>query len=63
MSSVYDMKLDRQLGIPELPKPTATLAEQRAAAKALRVLYPGIKITLRSIRVEGGKRVVRELEV
>ena len=59
----YDMKLDRELGVPTLPKRSAILAEQKAAARALKVLYPGIKIRLFSIRTKGDTRVVLELQV
>jgi len=63
MPSLYDLKLDRELGKPTLPGPTALLKDQRAVARALRLLYPGIKITLRSVRMQGDKKIVRELEV
>ena len=59
----YNMKLDRELDAPMLPKPSAKLAEHKAAARALRLLYPGIKIRLFSIRVKGETRVVLELKV
>lgn len=42
----YELKLDRELGPPELPEPTASLREQRRAARALKVLYPGIEVRL-----------------
>ena len=59
----YNMKLDRELGTPVLPEPSAILAEQKAAARALKLLYPGIKIRLWSIRVRGDSRIVKELKV
>ena len=59
----YNMTLDRELGAPTLPKPSAILAEQKAAARALRLLYPGIRIKLSSVRVKGESRIVKELKV
>ena len=63
MSSLYDLKIDRDIGKPTLPQPSDPLRDQRAAVRALRVLYPGISAKLFSVRVQDGKRVVRELEV
>jgi len=63
MSSVYDLKIDRELGKPQLPKSTDPLRDQRAAVRALRILYPGVSAKLFSVRVQDGKRVVRELEI
>ena len=59
----YNIKLDRELGVPELPGPSASLAEQRAAIRALRLLYPGINARLFSVRTRGETRVVLELKV
>ncbi len=59
----YNMKLDRELDAPTLPRRSATLAEQKAVVRALKVLYPGIKIRLFSIRTRGDTRVVLELQV
>ena len=63
MAPLYNLKLDRTLGVPTLPEASDTLAKQRAVARALRLLYPGIGVELVSVRVQDGKRVVRELEV
>lgn len=64
MGVVYRIQLDRELGAPTLPEPTASLIDQKEAVRALKTLYPGIKIGLSSIRVlPSGKRVVRELQV
>ena len=63
MGSLIEMKLDRELGKPTLPKPTDPLVDHREAARALRVLYPGIKITGRSIRMQDGARTVREIKL
>ena len=63
MSSVYDLKVSGDLGRPTLPKATDPLRDQRAAVRALRILYPGVSAKLFSVRVQDGKRVVRELEI
>ena len=63
MGSIYDMELDRELGAPTLPKSIDLLQDQRAAVKALRILYPGIKIRLFCIRDKDPKQVRRELLV
>ena len=63
MGSMYDLKLDRELGKPVLPQPTDPLRDQREAARAIRVLFPGTGVKLFSVRMQDGSRVVRELEV
>lgn len=60
---MYNLRTDREPGEPTLPKPSAMLAEQKAAARALKVLYPGIKVRLSSIRTKGETRIVKELRV
>ena len=59
----YNIKLDQELGGPTLPKRSAILAEQKAAVRALKILYPGIKVRLFSIRTKGETRIVLELKV
>jgi len=64
MSSKYDLKIDRELGKPQLPPPSAPLRDHRAAANALRILYPGIKIEGVSVRtLPDGQRVVRTIKM
>ncbi len=63
MGSIYDIELDRKLGLPTLPNPRDLLQDQRAAVAALRVLYPGIKVRLFGVRDKDPKQVRRELLV
>ena len=50
-----------ELGAISLPSPTAPLAEQRRAVRAIRILYPDAKITLQSITRHPTGLVVRPL--
>lgn len=63
MGSLIEMKLDRELGKPTLPKPSDPLVDHREAARALRVLYPGIKIKGRSKRKQDGAWTYREIKL
>lgn len=59
----YVLKVDEDLGKPTLPPADAPLREHRAAAKALRALFPDAQVRLFSIRVADGQRVTRAIQV
>jgi hypothetical protein len=61
MPSEYVLKLDGKLGEPQLPPASAPLREHRAAARALKRLFPGVQVRIFSVRMADGQRVTREI--